>query len=379
MTYLEKSFTNDNLTRRFDTIHQSIHGVPRAPVVAGRFGFARRATPAGAPGWKGRRGSAVRSGWRCAEPLEVKVPPGLKSRSSALTDIRGDATGGGDSCESGPQTSAHSHLRRRQPERRTGKLNPSGFSRQVWSGTADPPDRLLEESVLSFITAPRRISQSRKGRFSCQSAQRFRAGGQKSAGCGTMTSATSSALTTWLEQHNPAGAVHAIMAAAGIESLVEYSRWWMRCPGHSCIPEMDVYETMRAIRQIAEFRTLPYHIAVRTVPRPLKGDRQSARSRASDYPPSRRPRPATLPRFWRRYGCVRRPRAFTDVCFSHGVCYTSERSQCEGLQVLRIRLLLLGFLMGSILDRRRLDEILLVGRYSGESSLPGRGGARLAR
>ncbi len=87
------------------------------------------------------------------------------------------------------------------------------------------------------------------------------------------------ALTSVLEQHN-LQVVHAENGRAGIETLLQ-------TPGVDGVlmdimmPEMDGYETMRAIRQIAEFRTLPI-IAVTA--KAMKGDRAKCiEAGASDY------------------------------------------------------------------------------------------------
>jgi CheY-like chemotaxis protein len=87
------------------------------------------------------------------------------------------------------------------------------------------------------------------------------------------------ALTTVLEQHG-LQVVHAENGRAGIEML-------RKTPGVDGVlmdimmPEMDGYETMRAIRQITEFRSLPI-IAVTA--KAMKGDRAKCiEAGASDY------------------------------------------------------------------------------------------------
>src|SRR6185369_17399858 len=87
------------------------------------------------------------------------------------------------------------------------------------------------------------------------------------------------ALSTVLEQHG-LQVVHAENGRAGIEML-------LKTPGIDGVlmdimmPEMDGYETMKAIRQIAEFRTLPL-IAVTA--KAMKGDRAKCiAAGASDY------------------------------------------------------------------------------------------------
>jgi CheY-like chemotaxis protein len=87
------------------------------------------------------------------------------------------------------------------------------------------------------------------------------------------------ALTSVLEQHH-LQVVHAENGRAGIETL-------LKTPDVDGVlmdimmPEMDGYETTRAIRQIAEFRTLPI-IAVTA--KAMKGDRAKCiEAGASDY------------------------------------------------------------------------------------------------
>jgi CheY-like chemotaxis protein len=87
------------------------------------------------------------------------------------------------------------------------------------------------------------------------------------------------ALTTVLEQHG-LQVVHAENGRAGIEMLRKVSG----IDGvlmDIMMPEMDGYETTRAIRQIAEFRSLPI-IAVTA--KAMKGDRAKCiEAGASDY------------------------------------------------------------------------------------------------
>src|SRR5208283_3993662 len=87
------------------------------------------------------------------------------------------------------------------------------------------------------------------------------------------------ALSTVLEQHN-LQVLHAENGRAGIETLLE-------TPDIDGVlmdimmPEMDGYETMRAIRQIPEFRSLPI---VAVTAKAMKGDRAKCiEAGASDY------------------------------------------------------------------------------------------------
>jgi len=87
------------------------------------------------------------------------------------------------------------------------------------------------------------------------------------------------ALTTVLEQHN-LQVVHAENGRAGIDTLLK-TRDVDGVLMDIMMPEMDGYETMRAIRQIAEFKTLPI-IAVTA--KAMKGDRAKCiAAGASDY------------------------------------------------------------------------------------------------
>jgi CheY-like chemotaxis protein len=87
------------------------------------------------------------------------------------------------------------------------------------------------------------------------------------------------ALTTVLEQHN-LQVVHAENGRAGIEVLLS-TRDVDGVLMDIMMPEMDGYETMRAIRQIPEFRALPI-IAVTA--KAMKGDRAKCiEAGASDY------------------------------------------------------------------------------------------------
>ena len=88
------------------------------------------------------------------------------------------------------------------------------------------------------------------------------------------------ALTTVLEQHD-LQVVHAENGRAGIEVLLNTTPDVDGVLMDIMMPEMDGYETMRAIRQIAEFRSLPI-IAVTA--KAMKGDRAKCiEAGASDY------------------------------------------------------------------------------------------------
>jgi CheY-like chemotaxis protein len=90
------------------------------------------------------------------------------------------------------------------------------------------------------------------------------------------------ALTSGLERHK-LGVVHAESGRVGIEMLKanpEVDLVLMDI----MMPEMDGYETMRAIRRIPQFRSLPDHRA--SPPKAMKGDREKCiEAGASDYIP----------------------------------------------------------------------------------------------
>jgi CheY-like chemotaxis protein len=87
------------------------------------------------------------------------------------------------------------------------------------------------------------------------------------------------ALTTVLERHG-LQVVHAENGRAGIETLLK-TRDVDGVLMDIMMPEMDGYETMKAIRQISEFRTIPI-IAVTA--KAMKGDRAKCiQAGASDY------------------------------------------------------------------------------------------------
>jgi CheY-like chemotaxis protein len=145
-------------------------------------------------------------------------------------------------------------------------------------GYADSPDRLLEETVLFLHRAQSDLSDAQM-----EILNSIRRSDSTLAGKKVLVVDDDVrnifALTTVLEQHN-LQVVHAENGRAGIEVLIN-------TPDVDGVlmdimmPEMDGYETMRAIRQIAEFRTLPI-IAVTA--KAMKGDRAKCiEAGASDY------------------------------------------------------------------------------------------------
>jgi CheY-like chemotaxis protein len=139
-------------------------------------------------------------------------------------------------------------------------------------------DRLLEETVLLLHRAESDLTQTQRDTVS-----RLRQSDSTLAGKKVLVVDDDVrnifALTSVLEEHN-LQVVHAENGRAGIEML-------LKTPGIDGVlmdimmPEMDGYETTRAIRQIPEFRTLPI-IAVTA--KAMKGDRAKCiEAGASDY------------------------------------------------------------------------------------------------
>jgi CheY-like chemotaxis protein len=152
------------------------------------------------------------------------------------------------------------------------------LSRQSVVRYADTPYRLLEESVLFLHRSQDDLSEAQ-----LEILNAIRRSDSVLAGKKVLVVDDDVrnifALTTVLEQHN-LQVLHAENGRAGIEAL-------LNTPDVDGVlmdimmPEMDGYETMRAIRQIAEFRTLPI-IAVTA--KAMKGDRAKCiEAGASDY------------------------------------------------------------------------------------------------
>ena len=143
---------------------------------------------------------------------------------------------------------------------------------------AESNERLLEETILLLHRAEADLSESQREILNAVRRSDVTLVGKKVLVVDDDVR-NIFALTSVLEQHN-LNVVHAENGRAGIETL-------LRTPGVDGVlmdimmPEMDGYETMRAIRQIAEFRTLPI-IAVTA--KAMKGDRAKCiEAGASDY------------------------------------------------------------------------------------------------
>ncbi|HEV3331959.1 MAG TPA: response regulator, partial [Bryobacteraceae bacterium] len=158
------------------------------------------------------------------------------------------------------------------------EANLRSLARQSVIRYAESPERLLDETVLLLHRAETDLSDSQRETLSSVRRSDTILGGKKVLVVDDDVR-NIFALSTVLEQHN-LQVVHAENGRAGIEML-------LKTPGIDGVlmdimmPEMDGYETMKAIRQIAEFRTLPI-IAVTA--KAMKGDRAKCiEAGASDY------------------------------------------------------------------------------------------------
>jgi len=143
---------------------------------------------------------------------------------------------------------------------------------------AESNERLLEETVLLLHRAEANLSDEQRELLSaCRRGDATLAGKKVLVVDDDVRNIF--ALTSVLEQHN-LQVVHAENGRAGIETLLK-TRGIDGVLMDIMMPEMDGYETMRAIRQIAVFRTLPI-IAVTA--KAMKGDRAKCiEASASDY------------------------------------------------------------------------------------------------
>ena len=277
MTYLEKSVTKDNLNAAFDTIHQSLR--PRAKkllIVAAEE--ARLAAWRELLGGK-RRGDSRRRLWRRS--------PGSRQNNSTwmvscidlrLPDIPAMQLAEEIQAEAGLQTPPDRFLRRPQPDAPRSSPISGGSSGRASFALPNRMNACWKRPSCSCI-APIPIFPTISSALLAAVRQNDATLAGKKVLVVDDDVRNIFALTSVLEQHN-LQVVHAENGRAGIETL-------LKTPGVDGVlmdimmPEMDGYETMRAIRQIAEFRTLPI-IAVTA--KAMKGDRAKCiEAGASDY------------------------------------------------------------------------------------------------
>jgi signal transduction histidine kinase/DNA-binding response OmpR family regulator/HAMP domain-containing protein len=275
MSYLEKSVTKDNLTAAFDAIHHSLERRTRKLLIVSESD-SRRAH------WEEELGGgdvdvvSAGSGGEALALVRHKYLDGI-AIDMRLTDITAAQLIEEIQKELGSQT---------PPVIICGPSAPSpqvdaeirSLGRHSVVRYVDSIEHLLEETVLFLHRAEMDLSESQRDILGSVRRTDSRLTG-KSVLVVDDDVRNIFALTTVLEQHG-LQVVHAENGRTGIEML-------QKTPGIDGVlmdimmPEMDGYETMRAIRQIAEFRSLPI-IAVTA--KAMKGDRAKCiEAGASDY------------------------------------------------------------------------------------------------
>ncbi len=275
MTYLEKSITTDNLNAAFDTIHQSLRPRTRKLlIVAGEE--SRLEAWRDLLGGSGVEVLAVGSGGEALAVTRQQYLDGVVI-DLRLPDIPAVQLAEEIQAETGLQTPpivfSGAHTLGAGLESDLRNLARSSVIR-----FAESNERLLEETVLLLHRADSDLSDNQKALLAAVRQNDVTLAGKKVLVVDDDVR-NIFALTSVLEQHN-LQVVHAENGRAGIETL-------LKTPGVDGVlmdimmPEMDGYETMRAIRQISEFRTLPI-IAVTA--KAMKGDRAKCiEAGASDY------------------------------------------------------------------------------------------------
>jgi HAMP domain-containing protein/signal transduction histidine kinase/DNA-binding response OmpR family regulator len=275
MTYLEKSICKDNLNAAFDAIHQSLVRRTKKLLVVAEDEV--RWT-----GWQELLGGSdvdmvpVRSGGEALAVLRQKYLDGIVL-DVHLTDITATQLAE----EIRTETSPHS-----PPIVICGPPNPGSeveadvrrLARHSVVRYAESPNRLLEETVLFLHRAEVDLTEHQREMLNIMRLNDPTLAGKKILVIDDDVR-NIFALTTVLEQHS-LHVLHAENGKAGIEIL-------LKTPDIDAVlmdimmPEMDGYETTRAIRQIEDFRALPI-IAVTA--KAMKGDRAKCiEAGASDY------------------------------------------------------------------------------------------------
>jgi len=274
MSYLEKSVTQDNLNVAFDSIYRSLERRTKKLLIVARDENNREK-------WGETLGGS---------DLEMMA---VESGGEALAVVRQRYLDGivlGFRLEDIPVVSLIEEIQAEVNPAPSIVVcgTPSGIAdvedeirrlaRQSVVRYAESPERLLEETVLLLHRAESDLSDPQREILSSIRRSESTLAGKKVLVVDDDVR-NIFALSTVLEQHG-LQVVHAENGRAGIEML-------LKTPGIDGVlmdimmPEMDGYETMKAIRQIGEFRSLPL-IAVTA--KAMKGDRAKCiAAGASDY------------------------------------------------------------------------------------------------
>jgi HAMP domain-containing protein/signal transduction histidine kinase/DNA-binding response OmpR family regulator len=275
MTYLEKSVTKETLNAAFDTIHHSLERRVKKLLIATAGNPART-------NWQASLGGndvetiVVGSGGEALAVLKQQYLDGI-AVDFALADIAAGELVAEIHAQAGPLAPpvvVYSDLPL-NPETETGirDLGRLGVVR-----FAESAERLLEETVLLLHRAEIDLSESQRETLAETRRRDVSLKGKKVLVVDDDVR-NIFALTSVLEQHD-LQVVHAENGRTGIEML-------LKTPGIDGVlmdimmPEMDGYETMRAIRKIPAFRTLPIFAVTAKA---MKGDRAKCiEAGASDY------------------------------------------------------------------------------------------------
>jgi HAMP domain-containing protein/signal transduction histidine kinase/DNA-binding response OmpR family regulator len=274
MTYLEKSVTKDNLNIAFDNIHHSLKRRTRKLLIVAPEEHRRtswREALGGTDvetivvGSGGEALAVVKHQYLDAIALDLRVAdiPAMQ----LVEEIQAETSPMPPVVVCGPK--------RLSPEAEAAF---KGLARQSVVRYAESPERLLEETVLLLHRADADLSESQQ-----ETLKALRQSVSVLAGKKVLVVDDDVrnifALSTVLEQHG-LQVVHAENGRTGIEML-------LKTPGVDGVlmdimmPEMDGYETMQAIRQIPEFRSIPI---VAVTAKAMKGDRAKCiDAGASDY------------------------------------------------------------------------------------------------
>jgi CheY-like chemotaxis protein len=274
MTYLEKSVTKDNLNTAFNTIHHSLERRAKkllivAPEDARRTHWGQilggSDVETFAVGSGGQALAVVRGQYLDAIALDLRI--GDISAAQLVEEIQTEISPVPPVVVCGPMRPGGEV---EAEIRRLARLSVVRY--------AESQERLLEETVLLLHRSEGDLSESQR-----ESLRTTRQGGSLLAGKKVLVVDDDVrnifALSTVLEQHG-LQVVHAENGRTGIEML-------LKTPDVDGVlmdimmPEMDGYETMRAIRQIPEFRSIPI---VAVTAKAMKGDRAKCiDAGASDY------------------------------------------------------------------------------------------------
>ena len=274
MSYLEKSVTQDNLNVAFDSIYRSLERRTRKLLLIAKEED-RREKWVETLGGSDLEIVAVGSGGEALAVIRHKYLDGI------VLDVRLDDIPAAHlieeiQAEIGP---APPMVVCGSPAAVAGMEDDiRRLARQSVIRYAESAERLLEETVLLLHRAEADLSESQREVLNSIRRSDSTLSGKKVLVVDDDVR-NIFALSTVLEQHG-LQVVHAENGRTGIEML-------LKTPGIDGVlmdimmPEMDGYETMKAIRQIAEFRSLPL-IAVTA--KAMKGDRAKCiAAGASDY------------------------------------------------------------------------------------------------